>query len=95
MEKLNKAIKSKWVKALRSGKYEQGTHWLEKEKDEGGKTYCCLGVACEIGITRRAESGDEYAHETFLPRRTQAKLAKFNDAGWSFKWIASYIERWL
>lgn len=34
-----------WVEALRSGKYEQGTHYLEKD----GKL-CCLGVACRLYI---------------------------------------------
>ena len=33
-----------WVKALRSGKYEQGTAQLLT--DEGG--YCCLGVLCDV-----------------------------------------------
>lgn len=36
-------IKTKWVEALRSGKYEQGTEQLYSE----GK-YCCLGVLCDI-----------------------------------------------
>lgn len=35
----------KWVAALRSGEYEQGTNALNKN----GKM-CCLGVACEIAI---------------------------------------------
>ena len=33
----------KWVAALRSGKFTQGTGWLERN----GK-YCCLGVACRV-----------------------------------------------
>lgn len=33
----------KWVKALRSGKYIQGTGRLRV-----GDSYCCLGVACDI-----------------------------------------------
>lgn len=36
-------IKKLWVKALRSGEYEQGTHQLVKDNK-----YCCLGVLCEI-----------------------------------------------
>lgn len=39
---LNKAAK-KWVKALKSGKYEQTVGQLKRD----GK-YCCLGVACEL-----------------------------------------------
>lgn len=41
--KLPVRFKTKWIKALRSGKYEQGTNHLKSE----GK-YCCLGVACHI-----------------------------------------------
>lgn len=41
----NKVNIRKWVEALRSGKYEQGTGALRK----GGKL-CCLGVACEAAI---------------------------------------------
>jgi hypothetical protein len=41
--KLNTAVKAKWLKALRSGKYNQTKGQL---KDETG--YCCLGVLCEV-----------------------------------------------
>jgi len=40
---MEKADAMKWVKALRSGEYKQGTKLLKFN----GK-YCCLGVACEI-----------------------------------------------
>lgn len=40
---MNAELKTKWLEALRSGKYEQGKHYLK----EGGK-YCCLGVLCEV-----------------------------------------------
>lgn len=35
----------KWVEALRSGKYKQGTINLCRNNK-----YCCLGVLCEIAI---------------------------------------------
>lgn len=35
----------KWVEALRSGDYQQGTGHLR-----AGDKYCCLGVACELAI---------------------------------------------
>jgi len=41
--KLPKAFKNKWIKALRSGKYEQIQGRLIKDKG-----YCCLGVACSV-----------------------------------------------
>jgi hypothetical protein len=40
---MNQEIKARWVSALRSGKYEQGQHYLCEE----GK-FCCLGVLCDI-----------------------------------------------
>lgn len=36
-------LKEKWVTALRSGKYEQGTGIMKS-----GNNFCCLGVLCEI-----------------------------------------------
>lgn len=33
----------KWIKALRSGRYEQGISRLRTDD-----SYCCLGVACDI-----------------------------------------------
>ena len=36
-------FKSKWVAALRSGKYQQGRGVLRN-----GDKFCCLGVACDL-----------------------------------------------
>jgi len=44
---MNKKDATKWGKALISGKYKQCTGALMEEK-EGGKSYCCLGVATKI-----------------------------------------------
>lgn len=47
-----------WVKALRSGKYQQRKQYLNRD----GK-FCCVGVACEVAIAhgvpieKRTESG--------------------------------------
>ena len=43
MNKMNTKIKQKWVSALRSGEYEQGS-----EKLYSGRGYCCLGVLCDL-----------------------------------------------
>jgi hypothetical protein len=40
---MNKAIKRRWVKALRSGEYKQTKGALRA--DSG---YCCLGVLCDL-----------------------------------------------
>ncbi len=37
-------IFSNWIKALRSGEYDQ----IEGNLHDGGNGYCCLGVYCEI-----------------------------------------------
>jgi hypothetical protein len=38
-----KGIKKKWLAALRSGKYKQGSGRLKR-----GPYHCCLGVLCEV-----------------------------------------------
>lgn len=45
--KINNKDISKWVKALRSGKYKQSKMELQTPKG-----YCCLGVACDIFIKK-------------------------------------------
>jgi hypothetical protein len=40
---MDKEIKGKWIDALRSGKYKQGTKILRRNDE-----YCCLGVLCDI-----------------------------------------------
>lgn len=42
---LSKAMKTKWLKALRGRKYKQGIHALNDTK-EG--THCVLGVFCDL-----------------------------------------------
>jgi hypothetical protein len=41
-------VKQRWVQALRSGEFVQGTGALRTPLPEGGFAYCCLGVLCEI-----------------------------------------------
>lgn len=41
---MNEDIKRRWVEALRSGVYEQGTGHLRTSDNK----YCCLGVLCDI-----------------------------------------------
>lgn len=58
---MNPDIKERWITALRSGEYEQGTATL---RGIDGK-YCCLGVLCELavadGVVGRATK-DTYGH---------------------------------
>jgi hypothetical protein len=43
LTKMNPEVKQKWIHALRSGKYQQGS---EKLRSVSG--YCCLGVLCDL-----------------------------------------------
>lgn len=51
---MKKEVVQKWVEALESGEYAQGTGHLNKNN-----TFCCLGVLCEIaakgGVVLRLE----------------------------------------
>lgn len=38
----------KWVRALRSGKYEQGTTGYLMTTKSGADRFCCLGILCDI-----------------------------------------------
>lgn len=105
-EKLPIAFKKKWLKALRSGEYQQGIGEL---KSIDGK-YCCLGVAAEVcGATRIKKlefikKGNKIRGITKIPnlligdRASNSivyKLSTMNDEGESFKKIANYIEKHL
>jgi hypothetical protein len=41
---VNPEIKQRWLDALRSGKYNQGTGFLRRKDNE----FCCLGVLCDV-----------------------------------------------
>lgn len=55
---MKKSDVKKWVKALRSGEYDQGEGYLCSESEISGDSfYCCLGVACDVlveGYWRKA-----------------------------------------
>lgn len=41
-------LKEKWVAALHSGDYRQGTLQLARQEGDGVYAFCCLGVLCDI-----------------------------------------------
>ena len=45
---MNKIIKAKWIAALTSGDYKQAREALAYTRPSGAKSYCCLGVLCDI-----------------------------------------------
>jgi hypothetical protein len=42
----------KWIKALRSGDYEQAKSYLHRRADHENPVdrFCCLGVACDLAV---------------------------------------------
>lgn len=52
---MNPEIRARWVAALRSGKYEQGTGRLYD-----GQKMCCLGMLCDV---LKDELGLQWAEE--------------------------------
>jgi hypothetical protein len=48
---MNPEIKTRWVTALRSGNYRQGTRKLAHKEDKADPMqHCCLGVLCELAV---------------------------------------------
>ena len=104
---MNKQLKTKWLKALRSGEYAQGTeHYVTAGKKYD--SFCCLGVLCDIQDAvwdmNGYNNGYKIASKTlvgddWVPNgpdwAAQNCLADMNDGGDSFKKIAKYIERHL
>jgi len=100
---MTKAQKRKWIEALRSGKYRQGTSSLYKAPV---KEYCCLGVYCHavLGVedaymNYKGLPADLYRHGVltrqqlrFIPQRTQDHLAMMNDDKVPFEVIAGFIQ---
>ena len=67
---MKKDIAERWVKALRSGEYKQGTDGLRIPAPGGSYSYCCLGVLCHILVGDNATTFEE---GPTLPRSLMAK----------------------
>ena len=100
---MKKSIKSKWVKALRSGKYSQAQESLTQ-----GGSYCCLGVLGKVcGLSNKqlrdmSRHGDRgillsinMEKKTGVNYVAQQQLSSMNDSGKTFLEIADYIEKKL
>lgn len=89
---MDQKIKRRWVKALRSGKYQQGRNQLMRST-----RMCCMGVLCDIQPGAQARwSGSFLPPENLLAGLDSEDcdiLATANDRyKWSFDDIATYIE---
>lgn len=105
---MNPEVKTRWIEALRSGRYKQ-THGRLYD----GEGFCCLGVLCDIsglghwdesnyytrGSSQRALDLPPFVAEwAALPSHPRTSdntpLADLNDnAGLTFPQIADIIER--
>jgi hypothetical protein len=56
---------TKWLEALRSGKYKQGRGQLVL-----GDAYCCLGVLCEVAGAKRVDNGFEVPFQGYRQHHT-------------------------
>lgn len=102
-------VKEKWLAALRSGEYKQGTGCLRRENE-----YCCLGVLCDLHAKEtngKWERPNRYSYlgaTGLLPGEvcnwanggpfmnpSEYSLVDLNDHGKSFKEIADFIEEKL
>lgn len=48
----NREVIEKWVDALESGEYEQGTGYLHREHGKD-HVWCCLGVLCDLAVNEK------------------------------------------
>ena len=71
---MDKRLKTRWLKALRSGEYEQGRGKLAVETDSGAR-FCCLGVLVDIteGFTER--DGDLFCDSPAQSAQTKHSLS--------------------
>lgn len=102
---MEKEIKDKWVKALRSGEYKQGSGQLFCNVNN---SYCCLGVLCKItevpmhedryftfddGQHYYATISTSFQKSVGLSYEQTDELIIMNDSKkYSFHEIANYIE---
>lgn len=106
MSKLNRTLMEKWIVALRSGDYQQGTEALYcYDDDKNSESYCCLGVLQDIKPDIEKIEDDEFLDEDSLKEFlgidaqdgfNQKQYAKWNDEGMPFPEIADKLEtQWL
>lgn len=92
---MNKKLKNKWVKSLRSSKYKQGRYELfDNYNDE----YCCLGVLAQVaGVpTEKISHAGCYdiLQKVGISAEVQNQFVEFNDLRrMSFNQIAKCIEQ--
>lgn len=87
--KLTKKLKAKWLEALKSGKYIQGTGALQKKDKHDEITHCCLGVLCDImpDVKIMHKSSDGFPNELNSIEGYLEKSGEGEDN--SYRWLRS------
>jgi hypothetical protein len=81
---VKKSIKKLWIKALKSGKYEQATSQLRD-----GDAFCCLGVLCDLHSKSKKKSfwkeDESGVMSYFLGKNdgTESELLPYKVAKWA------------
>ena len=104
---MNKSLKKKWTKALRSDEYVQGTNQLVAPCGDYDE-FCCLGVLCDVmgvefeygfsclviaGTLHSSTLPDSLLKEAGLNFGEQKELMDLNDNEyWDFNNIANWID---
>lgn len=89
---MNPEVKEQWLRALRSGEYEQGRRYL----NNNGK-FCCLGVLCDLaekaGVvsSRLWVDGGPGREDTYSENLTEY-VANGNDASVSV--LPAAVKEW-
>jgi len=80
---MNKAVKRRWIAALRSGQYKQAEGQLREVEYHDDDTvtvngYCCLGVLCDLYAKSKVGKGTKWkgneflGEDTYLPKKVRA-----------------------
>lgn len=99
---MNAEIKTKWLEALRNGKYQQCTGVLQNNG-----SFCCVGVLCDVIDPTSWQKINDYRFEhngaAYMPREgffreigleqdVVDNAVAQNDIGKDFLTIARYLE---
>lgn len=95
--KFTQEIKDKWLKALKSGEYEQFNGQLRNP--ENHKQCCCIGVLCnvlnepinEVGMDNLNKDIYEQLHNNITAQLTE-KLWRINDKSYEENDVRDYSE---
>lgn len=74
-----KEVRQKWVAALKSGEYKQGTESLHRKFEDGGKDeFCCLGVLCDLYAKDHPEVN--YLTQDYFDKEGNHSIAYYQEA---------------